>query len=180
MTKLWKGVLVLGATVMGLAMSAPALAVAAVGPYYAMPSWDQTLPASTRFIDLTNMPGAVLDRETGLVWEKAPSTTPFTWIDASKHCVPLSLGGRKGWRLPTIEELASLIDPTVAAPGPKLPAGHPFTVQSLDFYWSATTFAPNASGAWNVLFINGDVDFLDKSNTLLAWCVRGGQGRDAQ
>jgi len=38
------------------------------GPYYATPSWDQTMPAATRFIVLSNMASeAVLDRETGLV-----------------------------------------------------------------------------------------------------------------
>ena len=46
------------------------------GPYYAMPSWDQQLPASTRFIVLSNWNSeAVLDRETGLVWERAPDRT---------------------------------------------------------------------------------------------------------
>jgi hypothetical protein len=43
------------------------------GPYYATPSWDQTLPAATRFVVLSNMNAeAVLDRETGLVWRKTP------------------------------------------------------------------------------------------------------------
>ena len=38
------------------------------GPYYATPSWNQQLPAATRFIVLTNWASAaVLDRETGLV-----------------------------------------------------------------------------------------------------------------
>src|ERR1044071_6059779 len=37
------------------------------GPYYATPSWDQTLPVATRFIVLSNFNSeAVLDRETGL------------------------------------------------------------------------------------------------------------------
>ena len=46
------------------------------GPYYAWPSWDQTLPSSTRFIVWANFNSqAVLDRETGLVWERSPN--PF-------------------------------------------------------------------------------------------------------
>lgn len=44
------------------------------GTYYPIPSWDQKLPTSTRFIVLSNWDrAAVLDRETGLVWEKSPS-----------------------------------------------------------------------------------------------------------
>jgi len=43
------------------------------GPYYANPSWDQQMPAAQRFIVLSNWSSAaVLDRETGLVWERSP------------------------------------------------------------------------------------------------------------
>ena len=150
------------------------------GPYYATPSWDQTLPASTRFIVLSNFANAaVLDRETGLVWEKVPSTTQLNWASASRHCVRLSLGGRKGWRLPTIQDLASLIDPTQS--NPSLPAGHPFTVQSGSLYWSVSSSAKFDTGAWYVYFGNGGVGSADKSDLAnYAWCVRGGPGVDPQ
>ncbi len=53
------------------------------GPYYATPSWNQQLPASTRFIVLANWSNAaVLDRETGLVWERSPGTGTFDWLNA--------------------------------------------------------------------------------------------------
>ena len=177
MKNLCKSVLALWLIGMWLGVSAPAQADS-VGPYYATPSWDQTLPAATRFIVLSNFASAaVLDRETGLVWEKVPSTSFFNWLNASIHCVQLNLGGRKGWRLPTIQELASLVDPT--AFNPSLPSGHPFTVQS-SVYWSATTVANNSAVAWVVDFNNGLVGSLDRSFSGLAWCVRGGQGPDAQ
>ena len=121
---------------------------------------------------------AVLDRETGLVWEKAPSTTGFQWFSALSRCVQLNLGGRKGWRLPTIQDLASLFDSTQA--NPALPSGHPFTVPVGSGYWSATTYVLNATSAWFVVTNDGIVDsFSDKSNgSLRAWCVRGGPGGD--
>ena len=57
-------------------MAALAWAVTSNGPYYAMPAWDQKLPASTRFVVLLDWNSeAVLDRNTGLVWEKSPATT---------------------------------------------------------------------------------------------------------
>ncbi len=133
------------------------------------PVWSRVLPASERFVLVMNNDEAVLDRETGLVWEKSPSTTTMNWYDAIAHCYTMEVGGRKGWRLPTVEELASL------AP---LPAGHPFqNVQS--FYWSATTDAGSTSFAWHVGLGNDVVFSVAKSFNVFVWCVRGGHGYDA-
>jgi hypothetical protein len=165
-----------------VAGSTPALgATNAVGPYYATPSWDQTLPAASRFIVLTNMNNeAVLDRETGLVWEQSPSTSAFNWEDASLHCIGLSKGGRQGWRLPAIQDLASLIDP--AQSNPALPSGHPFSnVSTSEDYWSATTWAAAPTNAFGMFFkIGGLGAFFKSASDFFAWCVRGGQGLDTQ
>jgi hypothetical protein len=177
MRNLGRSVLLLCGFVMGLAASGVSSAATGAGPYYATPSWDQTLPASTRFIDLSNMPGAVLDRETGLVWEKAPSTSTFSWFNASIHCLSSNTGGRTGWRLPALPELMSLVDQSQS--NPSLPSGHPFTVQS-DFYWSATSNAFDTSGARLVSFFNGGVLVDGKAFVFHAWCVRGGPGVDPQ
>jgi hypothetical protein len=174
-------VVLLGLSVLGMVVFAasPAGAATAAGPYYANPSWDQTLPASTRFIVLSNMNGeAVLDRETGLVWQQSPSTSPrLTWLDAQIHCNQLAVSNRIGWRLPTFQELASLVDRSQLSPA--LPADHPFSNVQLD-YWSATTFATDPSAAWAVVFNVGGMIAIDKGSAFLAWCVRGGQGSDAQ
>jgi hypothetical protein len=131
---------------------------------------------------------AVLDRETGLVWEQSPSTNTIDWFNARVHCIQRTVGNRKGWRLPTVEELASLVDPSVPVPSPlgsTLPPGHPFNlpnpsnVQS-STYWSATTFANQSTFAWAVFFGSGDVTTGEKSfgTFHFVWCVRGGQGGD--
>ena len=77
-SRLILGVLSLGLLV-GAALTAhPAQAVEAVGPYYAEPAWAQKLPAATRFVVLTNWKSqAVLDKETGLVWERSPQGGGF-------------------------------------------------------------------------------------------------------
>ena len=121
------------AGIIGLAIGSPAgtalAQTTANGPYYATPSWDQTLPSSTRFIVLSNMNSdAVLDRETGLVWERAPDATTLSWPLAQTQCVTKTVSNRRGWRLPTIQELQSLVDPTQL--NPTLPAGHPFNLGS--------------------------------------------------
>jgi hypothetical protein len=125
---------------------------------------------------------AVLDRETGLVWEKSPSTPTFTWVNAHGHCnAAVSKGNRQGWRLPTLQELASLIDLTQS--NPALPSGHPFqNVQtSVSVYWTATTSADDTTFAWVVnLFTGGMGRGFAKINSGFVWCVRGGQGVDPQ
>ena len=184
MTKLWKNVSMSWVFGLALGMSGLALGATGTGPYYATPSWNQQLPASTRFVVLSNWGSGnetVLDRETGLVWEQSPSTSGFDWINASDHCVQLSKGGRKGWRLPAIQDLASLIDPTQS--NPALPSGHPFSIVSTSSgYWSASNSARDANSAWLVYFTSVFDMGLDGKSTVfnLAWCVRGGPGVDPQ
>ena len=80
----------------------------APGAYYAPPAWSQSLPASTRFILLSNFNNeAVLDRETGLVWMRTPDQAATFWDAAFSTCSSHSIGSRVGWRLPTMTELRS-------------------------------------------------------------------------
>jgi hypothetical protein len=162
------------------ALTAGSAQADSAGPYYATPSWDQTLPSATRFIVLSNFASeAVLDRETGLVWERSPQTKVAAWVGARDTCIGKPVGGRRGWRLPSIPELASLIDPSVAAPGPTLPSGHPFLNVQSDVYWSASTVAENSTLAWLVFFNDGSVGGDSKTDGLRAWCVRGGMNAEA-
>jgi hypothetical protein len=169
------------ATWFGFASTSTYAQTTANGPYYATPSWDQQLPAATRFIVLANWgSAAVLDRETGLVWEKVPIASTFTWFNASSHCLNQNTGGRTGWRLPAVPELMSLVDQTQSN---SLPSGHPFTVQSVQgsFYWSATTFGfTDAAWAVDFSFFGVLTSFRRSENFPLAWCVRGGPGGENQ
>lgn len=166
---------------LGLTASTAFSQTTANGPYYATPSWDQTLPASTRFIVLSNLNSqAVLDRETGLVWERSPMTSEAIWVIAMERCTSRTVGQRQGWRLPNIQELRSLIDPTSS---PALPVGHPFVIVDSGEYWSATTNQATTvpDSAYAVRFNEPNVNFISgKSNFNLVWCVRGGTGPEKQ
>jgi len=180
------GIVLVASTVLAFVAGASEAQTVANGPYYATPSWDQQIPCTTasnclRFLVLSNWNNeAVLDRETGLVWEKSPSEQ----LVAAEFdpCGKKSVGNRQGWHLPSVQELRSLIDPSRTSPA--LPDGHPFTnihFNSLgfpDFYWTSTEDiraagslklvafgAPNASGAASPT--NGGFG--------RSWCVRGGQ-----
>jgi Protein of unknown function (DUF1566) len=143
--------------------------------------WDQKLPAATRFVVLTDFGSeAVLDRNTGLVWGQSPEEGSSTWFVARYICINKTTGGQKGWRLPSIPELASLIDPTVLIPGPTLPPGHPFLNVQGAQYWSATTVANIPDNAWYAQFATGNVNFTSPKThgVPLVWCVRGGMNAD--
>jgi len=136
-------------------------------------NWDKKMPSASRFTILSAFgDAAVRDDETGLVWEKTLETTEVAWTDARAACADKDVGGRKGWRLPSIFELASLMDLSVRT-GPTLPLGHPFTNVQMDVYWSATTIADNPKSAWIVFFDTGKLTHAFKTITFHTWCVRG-------
>jgi Protein of unknown function (DUF1566) len=137
--------------------------------------WDQALPVSQRFVVLAAFNSdAVLDKETGLVWEKSPQSAAVSSSNARLACANKAIGGRKGWRLPALPELTSLVDPSVASPGPTLPPGHPFLAVQSANYWSASAHADNATLVWGVGFNNGVALGVSKSFDQRVWCVRGG------
>jgi hypothetical protein len=162
------------------------------------PTWDQKLPAddgpngdkcnSSRFKCVLDGAG-VLDKETGLVWDQSAGASvgdSVVWSSALSGCAGLFKGGRLGWRLPSLQELASLVDRTRSDPA--LPSGHPFSGVRTDMpYWSATTNVTfdgsSSSDAWLVDIYNGNFGSRPKVGTTFAfhvWCVRGGQGLDIQ
>jgi hypothetical protein len=147
------------------------------------PPWGEPINTPDRFVVLASYNGdAVYDSETGLVWETSPFAEPLTWMAAHFYCNNKDLGNRRAWRLPALQELESLIDPSVPPTDPPpLPAGHPFSNVHAAFYWSATTNAGDTNLAWVVgFFSNGFGSSFPKSNSYYVWCVRGGKGADAQ
>lgn len=148
-------------------------------------SWSNVIPnPDRRFIVLADFNNeAVLDRETGLVWERDPTAIGSSgqedagldsWTIATFKCIRKAVGNRKGWRLPAAHELASLVDVTVPRDAIRLPSGHPFQNIGVDFYWTATTHADDTNRAWVVRFLGGGVVTDDKPVAHPFWCVRSG------
>jgi hypothetical protein len=179
---------------MGLltARTAQAQTVAA-GPYYATPSWDQTLPCTAlancpRFIVLSNMNSdAVLDRETGLVWEKTLAVNRLSFNDADIACLIKVIGNRQGWRLPTVHELRTLMDPS--AGDPALPDGHPFVnipppvpfpFSPIPFWTSTQSLDPSFPNGIYAVTFNAPNSVITSNpaggGTARRWCVRGPGG----
>ena len=127
--------------------------------------WD--FGQAARFKILTKDPDWVLDSTTYLQWQRMPGVGSMSYETAFTYCTNLGNGAR----LPEIKELLNLVDYSVA-PGPVLPAGHPFLNVQSALYWSATPAAGFVGTEWYVDFSNGRVFATFTSTSGNAWCVR--------
>lgn len=75
------------------------------------------------------------------------------------------------WRVPTIEELTSLID--YSRHDPALPEGCPINLNPT-YYWSSTPAVNYTNSAWRMDFYDGYVVVDGKSSSYCVRCVRQG------
>jgi hypothetical protein len=146
--------------------------------------------ANPRFAD--NSDGTITDRLTGLQWEKKTNldgTQDFVDPHDADNTYSWSVGGlgytaadgtvfmdflatlnsgpcfaeQCDWRLPTREELLTIVSPAYPA-CTTAPCLDPVFGPALELgYWSATTLPTNQNDAWIVRFTNGIVDVGQKS-----------------
>ena len=126
-----------------------------------------------RFTDNGN--GTITDNRTGLVWVKDGNSAgcnngnALTWKQGISFCKNLDYAGYKDWRLPSIQELQSIVDYGRCDP----------TINSFYFphthsyYWSSTTHSHYTDVAWNAYFYNGNVNDYDKTDYNHVRPVRG-------
>ena len=141
----------------------PKVLIALIGSIFLLSG--MTLTASATGTDSLK---TVTDQKTGLEWQVAEPGKK-TWKRAKRYCERLRLDGKPDWRLPTIEELESLIehiksDPTVVRTT--------FKEMRSTYYWSSST---RSDRAWLVFFVSGDMKYLYKSSNAHTRCVRGEQ-----
>ena len=113
--------------------------------------------------------GTIFDTRTNLYWQQSSSSKQYTWKDAHTYCEKLDLAGYKDWRLPTIDELKSLIEkehnPTIC----------PVFECKSDWYWSSSSYVGLPSLAWFVDFGGGFVGgFDDEESQGFVRAVRSG------
>ena len=113
--------------------------------------------------------GTVHDAKTNLTWQQVVSSTTYTQADAVSYCSTLGLNGAT-WRLPTMKELLTIVDLSVAPPGPTIDStAFPGTPGA--YFWSSTQYAGTAGSAWSVLFYYGFSYGNEVTDTSYARCV---------
>jgi hypothetical protein len=92
------------------------------------------------------MGDVVKDTGTGLLWERTP---PLVWrkrADSSEYCANLELSGYTGWRLPSMQEMVTLIGLQYALPGIDTKLFPNDDSSTYGWFWSATVYHPAVNG----------------------------------
>jgi hypothetical protein len=112
----------------------------------------------------------VLDRVTGLTWQRGHAPESLDWWQARDYCHELELDGTSDWRLPSRMELVSLLEYGSLDPTIDLEA---FPSTPSDFFWTSSP-VPFLNLAYGVRFELGFIYDHDPYGTGRVRCVRGG------
>jgi len=126
-------------------------------------------PIEVRFT--VSSDGVIKDSKTGLQWAQDAGGQQMNWFQANDYVQNLKIGGYSDWRLPSKEELESLISFSTGKGINEMG----FKNVQPSGYWSSTTYAGLPSFAWYVDFGSGDVYGSYKGSGYYVRCVRGGQ-----
>jgi len=132
---------------------------------------------SSDYIDNNN--GTVTDKATGLIWQKCSigqkndknctgKALFLNWDDSIKQCESLNIESKK-WRLPTKEELETIIE---KGSEPSINT-QIFPNTNILWYWSSTLYPKAPEYVWRVSFNKGKFGGILKTNTSYIRCVTG-------
>ncbi len=111
----------------------------------------------------------VLDHQTGLIWMKQVKTG-LTFAQAKAYARQVARETGRAWRVPTVDELASLVDRSR-----RHGSVSGFPDMPLEDFWSSSPYVGNAGYAWLVNFDYGSVNSRFRGNFAVR-LVRSGQG----
>ncbi len=121
-----------------------------------------------RLMEETTIEGSVMVRDTvtSLIWAKNFEVS-ISWEEAKNQCTALKLGGARGWRLPTIAELKTLVNTDRMQPATD------FKDMSACRFWSAEPFLANKQKhAKYIDFADGSEGNAQAGAHLCSRCVR--------
>jgi len=126
-------------------------------------------PRFTQTRDDAGLVLTVLDSSTGLEWSAKPVGEDITHEEAGKLCSALRLGDHDDWRLPTRQELLSLVDLNRFSPAIDTDAFPDFPSS---WFWTSDLCAWSSASAWLVYFYGGYVNYDRRYSYGFALAVR--------
>ena len=133
-----------------------------------MPNFPASSLPNPQSYDLS-IAGTVLDRVTGLMWQRRVAPGNMTLDEANAACDRLELGGYRDWRLPSRIELVSILDLAETQPSIDRDA---FPGTPPDWFWSSSVASDSPTSAWYVYFYFGYPRTDERSSPFRARCVR--------
>lgn len=110
----------------------------------------------------------ITDRATGLTWQRSGTPFPRTWTKAREYIDQLNqqrFAGRSHWRLPTVDELLSLLQPLPAVEDLCIPSPFDPTQRRI---WSADRRSPIAA-----YYVDSELGFVGWKDFSAPFYVRG-------
>ncbi|MDP9150922.1 MAG: DUF1566 domain-containing protein [Myxococcota bacterium] len=109
----------------------------------------------------------VYDPNTKLTWQRTVEPSSYAWTDAQSRCATVPPLG--SWRLPSLNELMTLVDLTRFDPAVDATA---FPSTPIDFFWSLSVSVAPVGTAWGVNFNRGSAGASLTANASRVRCVR--------
>ena len=99
----------------------------------------------------------VTDNYTGLVWQQGFSPAIMAWEDAPAYCESLSLNGHTGFRVPTLNELASTVNEAKVGGAINTSAfpGNPNGCKEPKYWFWAAEASKVGGTAWGLSYCDG-------------------------
>ncbi|MCI5158113.1 MAG: DUF1566 domain-containing protein [Candidatus Electrothrix sp. AUS1_2] len=140
--------------------------------------------------------GTITDTKTGLMWKRCSEglsgenceegkAEKYNWNDAVKRFKDVDYAGYSDWRLPTIDELKTLVYCSKGADkkydwcndGSESPTINQQAFPNTEnwAYWSGSPNANLSTSAWGVIFNYGDSSDSSRYSNLAVRLLRGGQ-----
>ena len=116
--------------------------------------WNRSASGFINDFQLQNDVKVVLDRATGLMWQQSGSVKEISYSDAKKYVARLNsdkFAGYNDWRMPTLEEAMSLMEPTEKGGGMYI---DPVFDKTERWIWTSDT--NETTLAWLANFVSGN------------------------
>ena len=112
--------------------------------------------------------GSYIDSKKHLEWQDSVNVEKEQkWVMATRYCKALNYLGHNDWRLPTRNELQTIVD-VVQNPKPSKKFQHGTTTE----YWTSEEYKQDKLNAWAIYMQTGHHFWSDKCDTAYVRCVR--------